>query len=272
MFVYQGKVKCTHPKGRQAQWYSLRFEISLFPPHISVGISDSLYQNQHVLENTRFNFQSRDSYLDLMARDAWHSVWWDKYEGFLALKCPTLDRIPKKLDVRVTASWDEPFVILEFKLGNDFCQVSTRPRAGSYGWRETRPIWDSSPILIVPPTDSAPAAASTDIPPSDPETYSGDESIPSDEEDDIENIPNSRTTIQDYDETENFSNPRISIQDVETNESVPTHRNLSSIENDSTIASPREWDSPYEYPVEIDFDRVGFTSNESGKETRKVEI
>ena len=242
----------------------------MFPPHISIGISDSLYESQHVLSNSRFNFQSRDSYLDLLARDAWRSVWWDKYEGYLALKCPTIDRVPRKLDVRVTASWEEPFCILEFKLGNDYCQVSTRPRAGAYGWTKTLPIWklESDLISTVNHHDSAqspPAACSNQIPPSESES----DSQSNEDDDDIENVPNSRTAVQYQDELDHAPcpnqpglNPRISIQDFRTEESVQTPRRLSSIGNDSTVASARAWDSPYDYPGEIGFASIGFTPSE----------
>ena len=48
---------------------------------------------------------------------------------------PHLCRIPNQLEVRVVASRGEPFVMVEFKLGGDLCQVCTRPRSGSRGWK-----------------------------------------------------------------------------------------------------------------------------------------
>ena len=255
MFVFAGKVECTKPSGNRGRPYSVRFTISLFPPRVSIGISDSLYRSQHVIENSRFNFQCRDSYADLLARDAWTSVWYDRYQGDLELVCPTLNRIPAKLSVRIIASWDEPFCVIEFKQGHDFCQVCTRPRAGHRGWIRVAYENHSPTVLIQPPRDPDPSSSSNQIP------------------DDIslESAPRERNTLVNLDD--------LAIEvyeeshDTDSAFSPGRNQNLSSIENASTIASVRDTDCLIDYhtdfPVEIDFERVDTTPSYLGI---KVEV
>ena len=120
MFGHSGKIECTYPPSRRGRFYATRFTIGMFPQAVSVAISDSYLETCHVMGNSRFNFQSRDSYIDLLARGAWKSVLYDKYVGVLTLDFPTLDRISARLNVRIVASWEQPFVFVEFKLGDDF--------------------------------------------------------------------------------------------------------------------------------------------------------
>ena len=123
MFGFSGKAQCSHPPSRRGQWYTVEFRISLFPPRVSVTVTDPQMPIHHRLGNSRFNFQSRDDYIDLLALQKWRSVWYDRYAGIPTLDFPSLGRIPNRLGVRIVASWEEPFVVVEFKLDDDFCQI-----------------------------------------------------------------------------------------------------------------------------------------------------
>ena len=267
MFVFKGKVRCTHPANRRGQMYTVKFTVGLFPPYVNVEIEDSLYRTIHSIDNSRFNFQSRDSYADLLARDAWKSSWYDKYDGYLALVCPTLDRMPRRLDARIIASWDEPFVVIEFKLGPDYCQVCTRPRSGERGWKLVRSIHpDSAHLIPERPAQHEPSRSSTQVPDeqSDPSTVAPTEPestliLSQNQLDDFSPlviVPYSRaSTNATYSE----------VEEVDTIESVRVDRNLSSVEAESTVGSLRDEDFPLEYPAEfpyeIDFDRGWSTSS-----------
>ena len=180
MFGFSGRVKCEYPPGRRGLWYTVEFNISLFPPKVIVTVTDPHYQSQRRISNTRFNFQSRDDYVDLLARDKWRSVWYGRYVGDLSLDFPTLDRLPTVLPVRIIASWDEPFVVVEFKLRNDFCQVCTRPRAGSRGWTRVRAesLIPRAPLIHVPSNPTASTAGSSDQTTRDPSSSSTAVEVP----------------------------------------------------------------------------------------------
>ena len=70
------------------------------------------------------------------------------------LEFPKLGRASKTLNVRFIASREEPFAVLEFKLGDDFCQISTRPRAGARGWKRVAYLYDSIVIPVQPDSSS----------------------------------------------------------------------------------------------------------------------
>ena len=254
MFAFRGRVTCTFPPNRRGRPYTIQFNISLFPPQVAVTVSDPIYQNQHTIENSRFNFQARDSYVDLLARDAWNSVWYDRYEGILELRCPKLDRITSKLDVRIIASWDEPFVIVEFKVGDVYCQVCTRPRSGAKGWLKTRFVPESL-IIPVPPRPAM-------IPLNQDEA---DPSSSSNQVDEFDLYPEIESARQTDSPSERPDSPCSS---------APVRR-LSSIENVSTIARWYNADSPVgiiyhaDSPVEIDFDRVRITSSPRNQNINK---
>ena len=126
----------------------ITIEGRLFGPYISVAIHDGRYDSIHTLQNTRFDFKSRDSFADLRSRDSWKSDWVDCFRGTARLVMPLLDSIPSQIDMIVYASWDPAFCVIEFRIHDDFCQFSTRCRPGSRG------RWIRSMPNRVPPTMS----------------------------------------------------------------------------------------------------------------------
>ena len=102
--------------------------IGLFPPSVLVTVHDPIYGTNHTLTNSRFNFQSRDSLVDLLARDAWQTDWIDLLDGDMHLIMPTITSMTQTLRVTLYASWWPAFCIIDFQQGNDYCQIATRPR------------------------------------------------------------------------------------------------------------------------------------------------
>lgn len=262
MFGFSGKLICTHPPSRRDRFYHVRFQISMFPPSVAVFVTDPVMETTHLLDNSRFNFQSRDSYLDLLARDAWKSVWYDKYSGLLNLDCPTLSRVPPALDVRVIASWTDPFVVVEFKLNDDYCQVSTRPRSGARGWRRIQYESSDHTRLIPEGTDDtnethelASSSLRTDPPPRPVCLDFGANASHIEELSDFDDISIARLTEAEAE----------SVRDAESVfSSDPDDRNLSSVATLTTYAPgnedvyyPLEPEPDY---IEIDYERIESTS------------
>ena len=102
--------------------------IGFFPPHVRITIFDPIFQTEHTLTNSRFNFQSRDSLVDLLARDQWTTDWIDMLDGDLDLIIPTLTTVTPAIRVTLYASWWPAFCIVDFQQGSDYCQIATRPR------------------------------------------------------------------------------------------------------------------------------------------------
>ena len=102
--------------------------IGLFPPNVTVTVHDPIYGTNHTLTNSRFNFQSRDSLVDLLARDSWQTDWIDLLDGDMHLIMPTITSMTQTLRVTLFASWWPAFCIIDFQQGNDYCQIATRPR------------------------------------------------------------------------------------------------------------------------------------------------
>ena len=255
MFVFAGKVACAKPTSRRGHRYTARFSKSMSHPSIPIQISDSLYESQHVLESSRFNFQSRDPYADLSARGKWTSVRYDRYEGDLFLECPKLNRVPPRLSVRIIARWGEPFAVIEFKLGQDFCQVCTRPRSGQRGW--IRVAYQSdSPIIPTPVPPNPNQSSSSNQRDPDPSSSSNQ---PDGDSESLASVPRVRSTVVDLDDLaiEKYTEPD------DSDSAFPPGRNanLSSIENESAMPSIRDYDFPIEFPIEIDFARVDITSS-----------
>ena len=74
----------------------------------------------HALRNRRFNFQSRDSPQDLLARDKWRSRRFDRFTGTVHLGCPRITGVPKETQLTLICSWDPAFAVVEFRLGDTF--------------------------------------------------------------------------------------------------------------------------------------------------------
>ena len=244
-------------------------------------INDPFYETTHVLENSRFNFQSRDSYADLLARDAWTSVWYDRYEGTLNLDYPTLSRVTHSFRVRVIASWDEPFVVLEFKIKDDFCQVSTRPRAHARGWRKgpylseihlvpARPESTSTRIENAGPTDTTnPSSSSNQLPPDEP----------TDEPTNVSFLEAQNESSDDHISEARLTDAESEVIEYESDSvSEARPRNLSSV---ATLTTYAAGDEDPDYPIEffhppeivqIDFDRVELISTVSRLELGKEKV
>lgn len=135
MFVYRGRfIYTTSGSWRRGESVEIELVVSIFSPRITVTISDDRYQTRHALSNTRYDFKSRDSNVDLMARDSWASDWYDSFRGDAQLIMPTIHGVPTEIAMVVIASWDPAFCVIEFQLGEDHCQFATRPRPGTGRW------------------------------------------------------------------------------------------------------------------------------------------
>ena len=128
MFRFNGKL--TYVRGdRSGDRATADLLIGFFPPSISIAIQDEFYGTTHLLLNSRFNFQSRDAFVDLLARDSWETDWLDVLDGDMHLVMPAITGVSHALDVRIYASRWPAFVVIDFRQGADFCQIATRPRA-----------------------------------------------------------------------------------------------------------------------------------------------
>ena len=128
MFCFNGRL--TYRSGpRHGDTAQVDLLIGFFPPSINIAIHDNRYDSIHKLINSRFNFQSRDSYVGLLARDAWETDWIDFLEGDLHLVMPAIQGVSHALEVSLHASWWPAFAVIEFRQGADYCQIATRPRA-----------------------------------------------------------------------------------------------------------------------------------------------
>ena len=127
--------------------------ISMFQPTVSVSIHDERSQTIHTLRNSRFNFQRRDSFADLLARDSWETDWLDYFDGPLGLVFPNLtaDGIPQTINVTIYASWWPAFCIIDFVQGQDYCQIATRPRTMIDARWLRRDVIQTPSIRPVPP-------------------------------------------------------------------------------------------------------------------------
>ena len=217
-------------------------------------VVDPNYPSRHRLENSRFNFQSRDDYIDLLARDKWRSVRYDRYVGDLNLICPTLNRVPRILPVRVIASWEEPFVVVEFKLGEDFCQVCTRPRFGARGWKRV----DSESFIPRGPASYEPSTVWPDDLPGQPNLADPSSSSNAVEVEVLER-PAFRSFIESAEPSEGRETDTESCHDLSivSSASEASPRNLSSVATLTTYAGgDAHADYHADYPFEIDFERV----------------
>lgn len=142
------------------------FVIGLFPPTIRITIHDPAYSTEHTLINSRFNFQSRDSLVDLLARDAWTTDWIDMLDGDLHLIVPTITGVTRTLGVTLYASWWPAFCIIDFRQGDDYCQIATRPRT-TFQTRWTRtdvvPEWPPADVNQRDDSPDAPESPEADV-------------------------------------------------------------------------------------------------------------
>lgn len=168
MHKYSGRLTySTNNSGRTGQQVRVEICAQFFPGTFRVTIEDSPAYSVHRLENRRFNFQSRDSPVDLLARAKWRSDWFGRFTGDIYLDFPRVLDVPRELRVTLIASWDPGFAVLEFRIGDTFYQFSCRPPRGVRDWaRLCYPYnFDCSPGNAAEPAPTHEPASSSHNPP-----------------------------------------------------------------------------------------------------------
>ena len=167
MHRYTGIMKySTHNSGRFGQPVKVDLNVSFFPGQFSVRLDDTYAQTTHTIQNKRFNYQSRDSPVDLLARDKWRSWWFDRFTGTLFLQCPRIRGVPESLAITLICSWDPAFAVVEFQIGDTHYQLSCRPPRGVSNWSRHRFTSDSVPVenpADLETSNHEPARGSDDI-------------------------------------------------------------------------------------------------------------
>ena len=155
----------------------ITIDAELFAPYISVAIHDGKYNTIHTLANSRFDFKARDSPRDLRSRDTWNSDWADCCRGVARLATHRINSEPNQINLLIYASWGPAFVVIEFAIGNDYCQFATRTRPGSSGcWiRSNPPPSQPPPKMATSPT----LAVTSDSCPDDSSTATATDEAPS---------------------------------------------------------------------------------------------
>ena len=128
----------TNSSGRLGQEVRVTLSVSFFPGSFTARIEDRDAQSIHELFNRRFNFQSRDSPVDLLARDKWRSWWFDRFTGVAHLQCPRITGVPTEINMTLICSWEPAFAVVEFQLGDTFYQLACRPPRGVSAWSRVR--------------------------------------------------------------------------------------------------------------------------------------
>ena len=153
--------------------------ISFFPGRCQIDIQDDGAFTRHRITNRRFNYQARDSPVDLLARDKWRSHWHDRFTGTVYLACPRITGVPRSLVVHVICSWDPAFGVIEFRVTDTFYQISVRPPRGMSLWSRESWIqnWNHDVICEDP---HEPASSSANPPPDAPDDSrnAGQDTIP----------------------------------------------------------------------------------------------
>ena len=167
MHKYTGYMRyTTNNSGRLGQDAYVDLVVSFSPVEFAVTVEDTNARSTHGLRNRRFNFQCRDSPVDLLARDKWRSRWFDRFAGPMYLNYPMVNGVPRELAVTLICSWDSAFAVVEFRLTDSYYQLSRRPPRGVNSWTRRRFTRDSSA-----PGDDSP---NDDFPPNEPATGSTD--------------------------------------------------------------------------------------------------
>ena len=167
----------TNHIGRAGQTVNVSLSVSFFPGTFTVVVEDPGAESTHRLPSRRFNFQARDSPVDLLARGKWRSLWFDRFAGDMYLHCPRITGAPRELRLTLISSWDPAFAVVEFRLGDTFYQLSCRPPRGVSHWGRVSFPWiheiietpqDVAPMAPDPVPSHEPASSSTEIPPDGP--------------------------------------------------------------------------------------------------------
>ena len=139
MHTYRGVARYeTDNIGRQGQYVNVATHASFSPGRFTVSVEDETVETVHILNSRRFNYQARDSPVDLLARDKWRSRWFDRLAGPLYLGCPRLPEVSRGLKVAVICSWGPAFVVVEFKREDTCYQFPRRPPRGVNSWNRSR--------------------------------------------------------------------------------------------------------------------------------------
>ena len=160
----------THNSGRFGESAHIDFTAGFSPGQFSMRVHDQNAGTIHQIENTRFNYQARDSPDDLLARDRWRSDWFDKFIGNLYLVSPRVNGVTRELTaVTLTCSWRTAFCVLEYRLGDTYYQFSRRPPRGINRWAR-RNVPRNTPLVIPDsPPDHEPSSDSRSPPDEPPE-------------------------------------------------------------------------------------------------------
>ena len=173
MHRYTGYLRyTTDNSGRKGQDVFVELVVQFSPGRFSVTVIDSDARTKHKIENRRFNFQSRDSPQDLLARDKWRSSWFDRFSGAVYLNFPRVIDVPREIPIHLICSWDPAFAVVEFRLGDTYYQLACRPPRGVSCWYrcvfhetdefEGRPNHEPASSSTAPP-EEAPAEVSAPI-------------------------------------------------------------------------------------------------------------
>ena len=178
MHRYDGQLRySTNNSGRAGQTLNVSLSVSFSPGSFTVVVEDTNAQTTHRLSNRRFNFQSRDSPVDLLARAKWRSERYGRFVGDVILQCPRITGVPRELRITLISSWDPAFAVVEFRLGDTYYQMSRRPPRGVSLWERVTFPWihdtyespATVPAMNVETVPSQePASSSTDPPDSAP--------------------------------------------------------------------------------------------------------
>ena len=125
--------------GRQGRTVRVDCQSQFPPGHFLLRIDAQDAGAAHVLTNRRFNFQARDSPVDLIARDRWRSKWFDRFAGPVYLNCPRITGVPRELQVTVICSWSSDFAVVEYRLGDTYYRFSFRSPRGTNRWARAHP-------------------------------------------------------------------------------------------------------------------------------------
>ena len=157
----------TNNSGRLGQPVHVELNVSFFPGSFSVRVEDRNAHSIRELANRRFNFQPRDSPVDLLARDKWRSWWFGRFTGLATLQCPKIRGVPPELKLTSIASWGPAFAVVEFQLGDTFYQLDCRPPRGISVWARILFTSGGSTVRDDDYRDSPnePASSSNQVPP-----------------------------------------------------------------------------------------------------------
>ena len=96
------------------------------PPRMEFVFYEVDRRRTWALRSERFDFKARGAPGDLESRDSWASNYLNRYIGELQV-VESLDVQGLEITTEVAISWDPPFVIVRWVMGNSHCHVASRP-------------------------------------------------------------------------------------------------------------------------------------------------